>query len=405
MIRVSYKLTAIEPLIHGSDNQTNGNKRLFRRERHRLLTPEKIQSNFHNDAARRHAALCILFGVYKSIDKKLKSDYYGYYEQLQTNVVAATHNRTRFEFLNQLCEMCGVRAINDSEIARVMSAIDLFSDAELMYTMQRETQYIMLMLRDFVKNDGQPTLFDRPADAPAAYFTKQFDDVPFISGNAVGGLLRRLAVRDFFSRIGYDPETMGVDKSTYHELMTGGNISESTGKVDIAKKEKIAYLCPPIGLLGSALGNMTTTSKVKIGSLRPVCAELGHENAPSYWELLGVDFGTRHDTSKSEVEISIIGQQDERNADQMIYYTEVLNAGSALSSDMLMTSDDPLMVSCFWHIIGLWKEFGYIAGRSARGHGRVEIDINIPENANALYLEHLEAVKGDALAYFTVKTK
>lgn len=404
MIRLSYRLTALEPLMHGSDNQNTGNKRMFRRERHRLPNPQRIASSFDDDTHRRHAALCILFGVYKSIDSKLKSDYYGYYDPFASAVIAATHNRTKFEFLNSLCDACGVRTISERESARVMIALDRFSDAELMYTMQRETQYLMLMLRDFVKNDGQPTLFDRKPDAPASFFEKHFDDVPFISGNAVGGLIRRLAVRDFFRRIGYEKETMGVDKSTYHELMTGGNISESTGQIVLKKKERIAKLCPPVAVLGSALGSMTTTSMMKIGSLRPVCSELGFDGAPSYWELLGTDFGTRHDTSKAETEIDIAGTGEERNADQMIYYNEVLNAGTELWSDMLFTGDDDVvMESCFWHMVGLWKDFGYIAGRSARGHGRVKIDIEIPENANSAYLSHLERVKDEALAYFTKK--
>lgn len=402
MIRLSYNITALEPLLHGSDNATTGNKRLFRRERHRLSNAEKIESKFDDDAQRRQAALCILYGVYKSIDQKLKSDYYGYYEPFMSNIIAATHNRTRYEFLNQLCESCGVRTIIDKESVNIMYALERFSDSELMYTMQRETQYLMLMLRDYVKGDTRPTIQDRKLDAPRRYFEKQFEDIPFISGNAIGGILRRLAIRDYFTRIGYDRQTMGIDKSTYHELMTGGNISESTGTIDIAKKEKVSNLCPPIGVLGSALGNMTTTSLVKIGSLRPQCLELGFEFAPSYWELLGTQFGTRHDTSKQEITLSINGNNDDRNADQMIYYNEVLNAGTTLFSDMALISDDELSISCFWHMIGLWKEFGYIAGRSARGYGRIDINIDIPENANALYLAHLEEIKDDALKYFTV---
>ncbi len=54
-------------------------------------------------------------------------------------------------------------------------------------------------------------------------------------------------------------------------------------------------------------------------------------------------------------------------------------------------------------MVGLWKEFGYIAGRSARGYGRIEVLIDIPEGAADLYLAHLEEVKHDALNFFTVE--
>lgn len=405
MERINYTVTALEPLMHGADNATMGNKRMFRRERHKLLNPQREISVFESDESRRKSALVLLFGIYKSIDNKLKSDYYGFYEQFSANIVAATHNRTRFEFFNVLCEMCGIRTVTDKYYSSVMVALESFSDAEFMYTMKHETQYLMLMLRDFVKHEGDPTMPQNNMNAEKRIFVQQFVDVPFISGNAIGGILRRLAIRDYFQRIGYDKEKHGLSKSVYHELMTGGNISESTGTVSIDKKEKYALLCPPVGVLGSALGNMTTASVVKIGSLRPVCAELGSIDSPSFWEMLGTQFGTRHDTSKAEMDVHIDSNTDDRNADQMIYHNEVLNAGTVLRSDMLLVSDDELQKSCFWHMASLWKEFGYIAGRSARGYGRVNVDIRVPDGATELYISHLETVKEDALKFFTVERK
>lgn len=403
MIKVEYQLTALEPLFHGSDNQTSGNKRMFRRERHKI-TPVRVASVFADEHQRRVAALSILFGVYKSIDPKLKSEYYGYYEPFLSNVLTATHTRTKFEFLNKLLESCGVRSIHAEYGNVVLRAFEHFSDPELLYVMQQEIHYLMLMLRDLVKVDVIPEHGLIDVNRETVVFEKHFEDIPYISGNAVGGLIRRLAIRDYFARIGYERDTMGIDKSVYHELMTGGSISEKTGQIDIGKKERVAYLCPPVGVLGSALGNMTVTSVLKIGSLRPVCRELGYAFAgvPSFWELLGTSFGTRHDTSKTEADI-FLENDGGRAADQMIYYNEVLNAGTEMTGRMLLTTDNPLQVSCFWHMLSLWKEFGYIAGRSARGYGAVRIRIQIPAGAADLYLAHLERVKSEALEHFTVK--
>ena len=333
----------------------------------------------------------------------MKSDYYGYYEPFLANLLAATHNRTKQEFFSTLCELNGVRSIHEKDNNQVLWALDKFNDSELLGMVQKESSYLMLMLRDTIKNGGQATFFDEIPNVPSSIFQKDFESIPFISGNAIGGLIRRLLIKDWAKRIGYTREKYGVPKGMYHELMTGGNISESTGNLDIAKKENYARLCPAIGLLGSALGNMTTTSLIKIGSLRPKCKELGYENEPSFWELLGVQFGTRHDSSKQEMDFEIVGTDTGRNADQMIYYQEVINGGAQLYSTMILNSDDELMTSCFWHGIALWKEVGIIAGKSARGAGRIEVNIDIPQGAQDLYLKHLESVKDEALQYFFLK--
>jgi len=61
--------------------------------------------------------------------------------------------------------------------------------------------------------------------------------------------------------------------------------------------------------------------KMKVGALRPICIEHGNGYV-SFWELIGREFGTRYDSSKSETHIEITDDDKKRNPDQMKYEFE-----------------------------------------------------------------------------------
>lgn len=404
MLRVNYKAEALQQIHTGAD-ESHGTTKLLRREKRRLRKPIKFESKFKAEQDRREAILSILLAVYKAIDQDLKASNYGFYDAFASKIISSTGVRTRYEFLTELCKSCGVRTIPDNENLQVMSAIDSFSDEELLQTIRSEHQYLMLMLRHRVKTKGQPSLFDQNIDAPNLVFEKHFDWIPFISGNSVRGVIRRLVMRDFLTRIGVNKETHGVEKDMYHQLMTGGNITGSTAFEDIELREKYIYLCPMIGLLGSAIGNMTIQGRMKTGGLRPVCKEHG-DGEVSFWETISREFGTRSDTSKTERDIYIEQVQTaDKSANQMKYEFEVFNTGTLFDGDFILVSEDEVLTSAFWYAMKLWKEFGYIGGNSARGYGKMNFQIDIPEGAENAYLEHVENIKEDALAFFAVERK
>jgi len=404
MIKIPFTATALEPLMHGSDQQqVSGNKRMFRRMKMLKQAAKPVPSQFVSDEARNTAAVTILHAVYKAVDKKLKDDYYGYHEQFISNVIAAAQeHRTKGGFFARLCSLCGVSALRSEHNEKAMLALGQFSDEELVWTMRSQPQYLHMIVRDWVANDGQPSLFTKPAAAKAAHFISHTEEIPFISGNSIGGVIRRLMVADYMALLGYDKAKEGVDKSLYHRLMTGGNIESSTSKLDLAKKEQYIRLAPHIGLLGSALGDMTLHSKLKIGNLMPICQERTSKSEdPSYWDMLGTAYGTRVDSSKSEVDIIILQQPDkERNADQMIYLYEVMNTGSRLEGFFATPDHSPLNVAVMYRALHLLKEYAYVGGRSARGHGRMEFSYEVPEGAMQPYLDHVESVKDEARAFF-----
>ena len=74
-----------------------------------------------------------------------------------------------------------------------------------------------------------------------------------IGGNSIRGLMRRLLMYDYCKQLGIEK----LEKEAYHRLFTGGTLSDSTGVEDMAARRGISALCPPIALLGSAVGSGT----------------------------------------------------------------------------------------------------------------------------------------------------
>ena len=401
MIKLNYKVEALQQIHTGAD-ENHGTTTLLRREKRKLRNKIVIKSNFKNEKHRRESLMIILLSVYRSIDPELKSKYYGYYDAFAGKLMASASVSNKQEFLTRLCESCGVRTINDKDIQTVMNTIDLFNDDELLELIRTELQYIMLMMKDKIQSKGQANLFVEKGSEVDLIFEKNFEWIPFVSGNSIRGLLRRLVIKDWFDILGFDKKAIGVNKDMYHQLMTGGNISMSTAFEDIEKRERYISLCPMIGLLGSAIGNMTIQGKLKVGGLRPLCREHGNADY-TFWETISTEFGTRHDTSKTENEIHVMGSEKERAADQMKYEFEVFNTGTVFDGDFFLVTDDEILVSAFWRAMKILKNYGYIVGNSARGFGKVDIQIDIPEKADKKYLTWVASKRQEAIEFFTVK--
>lgn len=404
MLKINYTSIAESPIHTGAD-ESHGTTKLLRREKRQLLSPLKIQSFFKTELQRRESLVSILVLIYKSIPKELKSSNYGFYDAYASRVVSATQVRTKYQFLTNICKSCGIRNIASFNNDKVLFELNKFDDNEFLSTIRDEHQYLMLMLRFIIQNDDYTSLFENQQSPQDIVFKKNFEWIPFIGGNSIRGIIRRLVMSDFLKRIGINKIEFGVEKDMYHQLMTGGNITTSTAFEDIGLREKYIHLCPMIGLLGSAIGNMTIQGKMKVGGLRPKCLEHGNSDV-SFWEMISRDFGTRLDSSKieSEVNIDLPDQPSkEKSSNQMKYEFEVFNTGTEFDSDLILTSEDDLKTSAFWHCIKLWKEFGFVGGNSARGYGKIDIQINIPDKSNELYLSHLSANKKEALEFFGVK--
>ena len=402
-MKVNYSFTALTPLFTGGD-ENNGTLRTLRREKRLLTNPVKFKSIFNNKIERTKALMNLVYPVYTNIDKNLKADNYGFYEAYANKVKAALATENKKQFLNKLLESCGIVVLADGSSQLVREALDKFSDVEFLETMREEHQYLMILLREYVSwyrsNEGKQigahmSIWEQQSDPliEEIEFIKNFENVPYFGGNSIRGYLRRVIMYDYCKLAGVSK----MNKDTYHQLFTGGNITDSTGFEDIAKREKYIEMCPAIGLLGSAIGNMTIEGEMKVIGARLRCKENGTGDL-SFWQLIGQNFGTRLDSSKREKKIEIVNNTEQKS--QMIYQYENFITGSVFDSAFVITTEDELILSAFWRMMKLWKENNFIGGNSARDSGMIDISMDIPENADAKYLEYISSKSKEIKEYF-----
>lgn len=444
MLKVPYVMTALQPIHTGSD-QNAGTERQLRRRKIAVKNPTVITSNFRSKEERRLALLKVLSSVWESIDfdKIQGSRMMTIWSEFTSKVLASTGVRTKEQFLNKICEKFDIRNLKSTEL---IETIDKFDDVEFLQTIRDELQYLLLCLRrdreilkqkrkeefeerkngikEQKKDKYMSSLFEGFIDETIEQevfiksdvqiqeeikeiqeleikeklvFKKIFDTVPYVSGNSIRGLSRRLLMYDFCNLVGITQ----IEKTIYHQLFTGGNITDATGKEDIGHREEFIKMCPPIALLGSAIGNQTIEGELKVSGLDLQCLENGNGDA-SYWEFLDTVFGTRLDSSKTETKIFITENELRKNAsaDQMIYQYETFIKGSKLNGLFSVTSNKSLIISTFWRLIEVIKENNYICGKSAVDNGLIDIDIQVPENASKEYLDYLQENKEAIYSYF-----
>ena len=405
-MKIDYSFTALTPLFTGSD-ENSGIVRTLRREKVLLKSPITFISRFDSDTGRRRALMDVVYSVYSNIPQKLKTDNYGFYDAYANKLKAAACSQTKNRFLNRLLESCDIETLVDGSAQLVRAALDKFTDVEFIESIKDEHSYLMILLREYVQYFRQATpsteydefiggLYPDNSEFNKV-FQKSFDTVPYFGGNSIRGYLRRLLMADFCKLAGIEK----LDKVMYHQLFTGGAITESTGTENLDEKVKYIAACPAIGLLGSAVGNGCIEGELKVIGARLRCKENGTGDC-SFWELTELMFGTRLDSSKTETGIELISEKDKKkeNPTQMFYQYETFVTGSVFDSSFVLTSDEPLVVSVFWRMLKLWKENNFIGGNSARDSGMIDLNINIPDDGDATYLQYIDDNRRNIQSYF-----
>ena len=333
------------------------------------------------------------------------------YEEVASKLLASTAVRTKEEFLQTICRKLEIREVTTDANRRfdVVDILELFDDYELLSLIRLESQYIMSMFRK-IKDENIAWMKERKGKTQVAKETvfggedeklrspdvliqdelMQVFEQPWIDTKemqAIDYILRRMAMYDFCNLAGIT----NIEDSIYHQLFTGGTINGSTGFEDIGKRFDLINSCPMIGLFGSAVGNQTLQGELKVGQARLKCLE-NNTGSLSYHDCVEIVFATRLDSSKLENSIKIEGENKETH--QMKYEYEVYAVGSQFEHSFACTSDNQLIISAFWRMIKLFKESPYITAKGSVGHGEIDLsNIQIPENADDLYLKHIETNK------------
>jgi hypothetical protein len=408
MDRLNYRFTVVSPLAHFGEQKTS-NVRLFRRQRVKVR-PESVvehKSKFKSEESRRRAIAAILNTVYDNVPPDRKK--VTIWDEFTARVhIAAVQAENQFAWLNRICQGFGIASLARPNI---VSYLEDFNSAEFLNTLKDELQYLIAFMRlgrESRRNGNENVdLLEEPQDAPTLVFKKYYDDVPFVAGNHIRGKMRRLLMYDFCQRIGLkydifkpdgDEEGVRIPESMYHRLMTGGNITDATGWEDIEKRESLIRMCPPLGLLGSAIGNMTIRGKLGVGDAQLSCAENATGDEP-FSKFLDVEFGTRHDTGKLETEVPLANEKDAPTA-QMIYYNEIVTPGAVFDHHFVLRSDNPLLQSVYAHMLDLFKQQPYLGGLSAKERGEVALGYDVSGSSRA-YLDYVEKNKSAMLKFLT----
>jgi len=392
MLRINYEFKAKSPIHTCSDEDYGTLKRL---RRLKIITNEeiKLESNFVDDNLKRDGIIYILKEIFKKIDKtNMKQNrLYNIYEEFQHKILASANTVNRFSWLDSLCTKLNIRSLDDEKI---LYLLDKFNDIEFFELLRNELQYLILKMRVELKNKNDNNdLFSvlEKSEKGNVKIEKKYYEIPFISGNSIRGILRRIVMKDFCEITGIKK----MNKKVYHQLFTGGTITDSTAYEDIDKREELIKTCPAIGLFGSAIGNMTIEGDMKVGMAFPKCKEL-KTGKNSFWNLIDIIFQTRHDSSKTEKDIEIVEIAKEVN--QMKYEYEVFLPGTEFNHSFVLISNNELIESCFYRMLKLFINNNYICGISGVGNG--EIDLTnlldfIEDKKDKVYLDYLDKNKDE----------
>jgi CRISPR/Cas system CSM-associated protein Csm3 (group 7 of RAMP superfamily) len=231
-------------------------------------------------------------------------------------------------------------------------------------------------------------------------------DVPIISGNGVRGRLRRLIVRDFLEKVGYQMDlSQKTYQKLYHTLFAGGVLTSAeeesaSGTIDLSLKSKLIKYVLPLRLFGASYSNQMIEGRLLVGHMLPVCKELkeytGIDSDISFYQLITRAFQTRRDElrtgSKKE-------DEDEDETVQMIIDYECFAPGTKFYHELILTTStesETLDLSTLYRTIELWKQAPTIGGKSSVGFGKLKIEYKWPKDvSDKPYLEFIEKNKGE----------
>lgn len=213
-------------------------------------------------------------------------------------------------------------------------------------------------------------------------------EVPFVNGNAFRGVLRRLIMADFVTCVGYDVESTKL----HHALYTGGQLEstdDNTSSIDMGMRKQIIENIPPLGLLGTSIGNQIITGCLSVEHGMPVCSErrwtrtvrgpLPHD-ADARWDqpsrmFLNTHFQTRRDDLRAD-------REEDEQAVQMLVEYECLLPGTLLEHGFVLRNASPVEAGVLGRGIELWSQFPTIGGKASGGFGQLSLAYDhIPDSS------------------------
>lgn len=174
-------------------------------------------------------------------------------------------------------------------------------------------------------------------------------------------------------------------------LFSGGGQVSSTSKDlagDIGYFETLRGNVTPLSLFGTSKGNAMMPGKVDIYDMIPIGREthwllpnslsateaLKEESVQSYIELR---FNTTKDLKNEkafEKYLQAIEDEEERKSIQMLYYTEIMTAGTRLYWKAVLRDVTDIEYSLFMNALMRFQEVGRLGGKRSNGMGEFEFE-------------------------------
>ena len=211
------------------------------------------------------------------------------------------------------------------------------------------------------------TLWDRNAGETV--------EIPFVNANAFRGVLRRIIMADFVELVDYQVDTPKL----HHALYSGGQLEstdDNTSSIDTTFRRTLLEHIPPLGLLGTSVGNQILPGCLSVQHALPVCEERAWTKtvrAPRPWDedarwgdpastFLDEHFQTRRDDLREE-------RAEDEQAVQMLVTCEA----SSAPVDTIRVAQCPPRRPVLGRGLELWLQVPTIGGKASGGMGQLAV--------------------------------
>jgi len=238
--------------------------------------------------------------------------------------------------------------------------------------------------------------------------------VPFVSGNAVRGLWRDIAMDRWLSLLGISSRDLPPQRA--HALFAGGSVDRGadSAKIDNTVRDVARDTCPPWDLFAGCIDKQIMGSRIRVCDAVLAC----RENAWLVQPIIAPDTpveelaGLLPDAAEM-TQLRLLTRQAHRDIPesdgvQMIANTEVLISGYQMVHTIQVIGIDninPVTASCFSDLLEHFQAVGYVGAGAARGLGGVALSGYEPGPGAAalpsseLYLETVEKRRDEMIAW------
>lgn len=205
--------------------------------------------------------------------------------------------------------------------------------------------------------------------------------VPIISGNSFRGVLRRVSEELLRDTLTYEGS---LSLAAAHVLRGGGALTKAAREpLSGARLRTLRELIPHIGIFGTAAGGRIIDGALRVGKVVPYLAETahltGHAEPTSAFSATQLESYTRHDDTTDHAFVIPLTpdapELSESDTQQMLYRLETFPAGTRFESWVELVRATDLEISYFAAVLDRFTHNARLGGRSARGHGRVRLDL------------------------------